>query len=157
MATTALNPFVRLATFAALVVLLGSCTDATSQVQVALGSLPSGPWTAWVYESYSTGLCLEVRLAGGADSICSLEDAGGIMRTHPNGEAGVLAGATSDPAATLVRVSTLDGAILEGEVVAARPVTDLRFFALALPARVAPSQLEILDKDGDVLETVSLD
>jgi hypothetical protein len=138
---------------------LAGCSS--SRVQVATGSVDTGPWAAWVYRDVGgQGTCLELRPADRpADKLCGLTaDNDGIWRPDaPAGGQAFIAGTSGNAAAAVARVTLADGSVAQGAVAGAPAVTDLRFFVVAVPAGAHATQLDLIDDQGNVLSTVSLE
>lgn len=150
----------KLALLAISLVLMAGCARPARQVEVGSGILNSGPWSAWVYDSYTSGVCVEIRRSGRApDRLCHLnEDNARIWRpTADEGDAALLAGTTADATAAVARVTLNGGEPIEAEVRRAAGISSLGFFVVMIPAAADTRQLELLDDRGAVLESQPLE
>ncbi len=149
--------------FLAVVVLLAACSgEATepSEIQIGSGTLQSGSWSAWVYDSFTTGVCFEIRSSGrDSERICDLSvDNAGIWRPDAMPEdAELVAGTTTEAAAQLALITLADGTQVEAETNEATAVSPLRFFVMTIPAGAEARQLDVLDASGEILDTQPID
>jgi hypothetical protein len=147
----------------AALLIVASCTQSPphtgAEVRVADGVLPAGAWSAAVYRSIDSGLCLQIRVEGQEpNTICGMDGRDGTSLWRPEA-AGVtfIAGTSEDVRAVAVRIGLADGSELRGAAVPAPGLTDVRSFAIPVAAGGQPTRLEILDADGTVVDSVPLE
>jgi hypothetical protein len=142
---------------------VASCTQGPphtgAEVRVGDGVLPAGAWSATVYRSIDSGLCLQIRIEGQEpNTLCGMDGREGTSLWRPDA-AGVtfIAGTSEDVRAASVRISLADGSELRGAAVPAPGLTEVRSFAIPLVAGGQPTRLEILGADGTVIDSVPLE
>jgi hypothetical protein len=143
------------------VLALAGCTQGPvhtgPEVPVGAGVLPTGDWTAWVYRSVDSGLCLQIRVDGRDPStICGLEGSGTSIWRPDTPVGPFVGGVTSDDGASSAWVTFADGSVIRGPVARATAVSDLGFFAVPVEAAAPPSQLDIHQDDASVIESIAL-
>lgn len=143
----------------ALAIMITGCSGEATEVQIDAGTAPSGAWSAWVYDSLTSGVCFEVRPSGhDPERICDL-DAGntGIWRPDSNeGDVEFVTGTTAEANVSQAVVTLDDGQQIKADVEEAIEVSPLRFFVIAIPAGAQARQLDLLDVDGTVLNSQPL-
>jgi hypothetical protein len=126
------------------------------RVEVASGETPA--WSASVYETLNSGVCVELVVAGrDSESVCGLDqDNAHVWRPEaPPGEVSFLVGTTADAAASRVLVHLSDGS--ENEMALAVPgqVTALKFYVVPVDAGMNVERIDIVASDGETVESLT--
>ncbi len=142
---------------------LAGCTPGQGhpgpEVKVADGTLDSGGWTAWTYQSTSEGTCLEIRPADlNPASLCGLDGSNtGIWQPDTPGTNGTfLAGTIANQGAVSARIALVDGREVRAAITPGTGVTNLGFFVIVLEPEAWPAQLDVFDGTGAVLDSLAL-
>ncbi|HET7828846.1 MAG TPA: hypothetical protein VFL03_04750 [Candidatus Limnocylindrales bacterium] len=129
-------------------------------VQVLAGQSPTGPFRGMAYRTSDGWTCLEIVGRAGGSSCGNGDDAllGAGWSSSGDNEAGMVTGGTKAPGAAAVRLRLDDGTVVAGtlgRVPAPIAPPNVSVYVVVLPAGRAPTQVDILDGAGTVLESTS--
>jgi hypothetical protein len=143
-----------LASVVALVV-AGCGFGSDGAVEVATGTLGGQAWVARAGQSIGSGVCLEVQVDDGSDAnrLCGLQEGESGLWRFDVVAGSFVAGSLSDPRARTARLTLADGSVISTAVVGGGPTTSIRFYVVALEPGTMLDRLDILDADGQVIDS----
>ena len=128
------------------------------EVRVDGGVIASRAWAAWAYRSVDSGICLQIRIEGvDASTLCGIDGKATSIWRPDMPDATFVGGATGGARAVSARITLADGNELQSAVVPATTVSTLRFFVIPVLAGAQPKQLDLLDGEDEVIESITLE
>ena len=130
-------------------------------VQIAEGVAPAGPWRAWAYRLKDGSMCLEYAGAAGDGSggaSCGTESTMIEPTTSASGPDAFISGGTSQPTAAAVVLRFDDRSTRTAALVSPGTLSTIgaRYWFTAMPLGTRKTTVDVVDGDGNVLETTTL-